>query len=74
MTTYLSWFPTLDVGNLFGSYFGEDNKAPPSNTTTSKTTPERTTIPNENNSMFGFWDEFFGKTPKIEKYSSENLK
>ena len=67
MTTYLSWLPTLDIGSYFGSIFGEDNRQNSSDTTNRSTQ-------SENNAMFGFWSEIFGKAPKVEKYSPENLK
>uniref|UniRef100_U9TGF0 Uncharacterized protein n=1 Tax=Rhizophagus irregularis (strain DAOM 181602 / DAOM 197198 / MUCL 43194) TaxID=747089 RepID=U9TGF0_RHIID len=66
MTTYLNWLPSLSIGAYFGSA-GENSKPQ------SPVTPIQTTQ-SENNKMFGFWNEIFGKAPKIEKYSPENIR
>ncbi|GBC03975.1 hypothetical protein RclHR1_05430005 [Rhizophagus clarus] len=68
MTTYLNWLPSLSVGTYFG-YAGEnsENNKPHSDISTQ-------TTQNENTKMFGFWSEMFGKAPKIEKYSPENIR
>ncbi|RGB36839.1 hypothetical protein C1646_813754 [Rhizophagus diaphanus] len=66
MTTYLNWLPSVSIGAYFGSA-GENSKPQ------SPVTPIQTTQ-SENNKMFGFWNEIFGKAPKIEKYSPENIR
>jgi hypothetical protein len=69
MTTYLNWLPSLSIGTYFG-YTGEnsENNKQPSSDSSIQTTQS------ENNKMFGFWSEMFGKAPKIEKYSPENIR
>lgn len=67
MTSYLNWLPSLSIGTYFG-YAGEnsENNKPHSDASTQ--------TQSENNKMVGFWSEMFGKAPKIEKYSPENIR
>jgi len=60
--------PSMKIGSYFGySHSGENN-----NSHSSKTA--KTSIQSENSTMFGFWGGMFGRAPKIEKYSPENLR